>query len=174
MEIVHRCMMLAVQKRTSKHIQTRQCSDCNGKYPAMKTFSRFIVVCSELSSGLLAVHVLKQALNNVSTVHVNKTAESPAESSFKLFRSNMYANANEAKNFSNFLDGREISFTWWKSKFKGLEILKTWAIEIKWKMLLKLWEFLSSRKCLKNTWEMDGKVQSRSKIYLKKRNKQSF
>lgn len=32
-EIVQRCMMLAVQKRTSKQIQARQCSDCSGKYP---------------------------------------------------------------------------------------------------------------------------------------------
>lgn len=32
-EIVQRCIMLAVQNKTSKHIQTRQCSDCNGKYP---------------------------------------------------------------------------------------------------------------------------------------------
>lgn len=35
-EMVHRCIMLAVQNRTSKHIHTRQCTDCNGKYPKKK------------------------------------------------------------------------------------------------------------------------------------------
>lgn len=35
-EIVQRCIMLAVQKRTSKQIHTRQCTESNGKYPKRK------------------------------------------------------------------------------------------------------------------------------------------
>lgn len=31
MDIVHRCIMLAVQNNTSKHIHTKQCTDSNGK-----------------------------------------------------------------------------------------------------------------------------------------------
>lgn len=34
MEIVQRCIILAVQKSTSKQIHTRQCTDFNGKYPS--------------------------------------------------------------------------------------------------------------------------------------------
>lgn len=33
MEIVQRCIILAVQNSTSKQIHTRQCTDFNGKYP---------------------------------------------------------------------------------------------------------------------------------------------
>lgn len=35
MDIEHKCIMLAVQNSTSKHIHTKQCTDSNGKYPEM-------------------------------------------------------------------------------------------------------------------------------------------
>lgn len=43
--MVHKCMMLAVQKRTSKHIQARQCSDCNGKYPVNDKYANTEMSC---------------------------------------------------------------------------------------------------------------------------------
>lgn len=45
MEIVHKCIILAVQKRTSKHIHARQCSDCNGKYPGMRKMFTVEIDC---------------------------------------------------------------------------------------------------------------------------------
>lgn len=52
-EIVHKCIILAVQNRTSKHIQTRQCSDWSGKYPGGgKTNLHCYCSC-----GFLPIHV---------------------------------------------------------------------------------------------------------------------
>lgn len=46
--MVHKCMMLAVQKRTSKHIQARQCSDCNGKYPVNDKYANTEMSCDSV------------------------------------------------------------------------------------------------------------------------------
>lgn len=43
-EIVHRCMMLAVQNRTSRHIQARQCSDWSGKWPIKHRTYKYKIV----------------------------------------------------------------------------------------------------------------------------------
>lgn len=48
------------------------------------------------------------ALNNVSTMHVNKKAESPTENSFKLFH---FQYVCKFEKFLKFPDGKKISFT---------------------------------------------------------------
>lgn len=35
-DIVHKCMMLAVQNNTSRQIHARQCTDSNGKWPEIR------------------------------------------------------------------------------------------------------------------------------------------
>lgn len=47
-EIVDKCIMLAVQKSTSRQIHTRQCSECSGKYPGTKFIALWKRNCSDL------------------------------------------------------------------------------------------------------------------------------
>lgn len=42
MDIVHKCIILAVQNNTSRHIHARQCTDANGKWPVNGKINRIL------------------------------------------------------------------------------------------------------------------------------------